>query len=301
MQFTILVVDDDAANIRLLCTLLKRDYKVVVAKSGQTALELAASTQPELILLDVVMPDMNGFSVLKSLKQNPLTLDIPVIMVTGLQSDEDEEMGLQLGASDYIQKPFHLGIVKARVKNQLDLIRKNQLLEQVADIDALTELPNRRRWQKDLQQLNWPELDPSNNIAIGILDIDNFKEYNDYYGHTTGDKTLMHLAHTIEQSIKNCGATLYRFGSQGFVFLIYDKTLPIIEECINAIGQRVEAEQIEHKASKVKPVVTISGGACIQLQSRAVCCQRMFERADALLYKVKKQGKNQIQLSHLYD
>ena len=298
MQFSILVVDDDPANIRVLSTLLKSEYKVFVAKSGQSAVDIAQQHLPNLILLDIVMPDMDGFDVLKQLKASPKTQDIPVIFVTGLNSENHEEYGLKLGASDYIHKPFHSGIVKARIKNQLDILRRNHLLEKVAHIDVLTELPNRRKWQKDLNRYQVLANDKNNNLAIGILDVDHFKEYNDYYGHSLGDQTLLKLAQAINKEMSKYGAELYRFGGEEFVFILFNQDVTLIEQCIAKICNTVEQEQIEHKASKVKPVVTISGGACIQSCNDEVSSSRMLELADELLYKVKQQGKNHIQLSH---
>ncbi len=298
MQFTILVVDDDPANIRVLSALLKNDYKVVIAKSGKCAVDIAVNTKPHLILLDVVMPDMNGFEVIKKLKSQHCTQDIPVIFITGLNSESDEEHGLELGANDYIHKPFNSGIVKARIKNQLEIIRRNYLLEKIANIDVLTELPNRRKWVEDLELVKEKSSEQNKSLGIGILDIDHFKEYNDYYGHSLGDQTLLKLAQAIYKDISQYGAKLYRFGGEEFVFLILNKDPSLIEKCITKICQTVEQQKIEHKASKVKPFVTVSGGACIQPLSKQVCSKRMFEHADELLYKVKQQGKNHIELSH---
>ncbi len=298
MQFTILVVDDDPANIRVLSTLLKSEYKVVVAKSGKSAVEIAKKHTPHLILLDIIMPDISGFEVIKQLKSCYQTQSIPVIFITGLNSDSDQEQGLKLGANDYIHKPFHTGIVKARIKNQLEILRKNQLLEQVADIDCLTELPNKRQWIKDLEQIKYKPYEQDKSFAVGILDVDNFRAYNEYYGHSIANQTLLTLAQVIEKDMSECGAQLYRLHGEEFVFLIFNKEANVIENCIGKISQTVEQQQIEHKASSVKPFVTISGAACIQPLSKDICSKTMFEQADQLLYKVKQQGKNQIKLSH---
>ena len=298
MQFTILVVDDDPANIRVLSSLLKADYKVVVAKSGESAVQLASQCTPHLILLDVVMPDMDGFEVIRKLKNNDKTQDIPVIFITGLNSDSHEELGLKLGASDYIHKPFHSGIVKARIKNQLEILRKNHLLEEVANIDVLTELPNRRKWFQDLESFKSTQLNENKALAIGILDIDHFKEYNDYYGHSLGDQTLLKLAQAIHGDLEKHGAQLYRFGGEEFVFIMFNQDVSLIEQCIRKICHTVEQQQIEHKTSKVKPIVTVSGGACIQYCGQEIPSSRMLEHADKLLYKVKQQGKNHIRLAH---
>jgi len=297
MQFTILVVDDDPGNIRVLSSLLKDDCRVLIAKSGNSAIDIAHHSAPHLILLDIVMPDMDGFEIIKQLKQSIKTQNIPIIFITGLNSDASEEQGLNLGACDYIHKPFHFGVVKARINNQLEILRRNYLLEKIANIDVLTELPNRRKWQDDLKALqqHWHK---EHHLAIGILDVDYFKQYNDYYGHAFGDKALLKLAQTIHSNIASFGAKLYRFGGEEFVFMLYHQDVSLIETCINTICQAVEQQQIEHKASKVKPVITISGGACIQPCNDQISSKRMLEHADALLYQAKRQGKNRILLTH---
>ena len=293
MTFTLLIVDDETDNLRVLSDILKGDYNVLIAKNGLQALSIAKSQLPSLILLDVIMPQMSGFQVIKELKATPSTQHIPVIFTTGLESNEDEMQGLNLGAVDYVSKPFHQGIVKARVKNQIESVRQKQLLEQLANIDVLTELPNRRKWKIDTDNL--PEF--YNNydyLSVGIIDIDHFKNYNDYYGHTMGDKALANIAKLLNDQILELGGRLYRFGGEEFVFLLPSMQDSKTLDNITKLTQYIEHSKIAHSASPVKDVVTISAGMCTLKLSKAIPLKRMLEQADELLYLAKCGGRNQV-------
>ncbi|NVK25194.1 MAG: diguanylate cyclase [Gammaproteobacteria bacterium] len=293
MTFTLLIVDDETDNLRVLSNILKDDYNVLIAKNGHQALQIADKQQPSLILLDVIMPQMSGFQVIKELKGNPSTQDIPVIFITGLESSDDETQGLNLGAVDYVSKPFHHGIVKARVKNQIDSVRQKQLLEQLANIDVLTELPNRRKWKLDSENL--PSIfNNYDQISVGIIDIDHFKKYNDHYGHAMGDKVLSSVAQSLNQFLINLGGRLYRFGGEEFIFL-----LPSIQasNTLDKIGQltdHIEKSEHPHANSPVSKVVTVSVGLCTQELTTETPIKRMLEQADELLYQAKKNGRNQL-------
>ena len=149
-EFTLLIVDDEKQNRLLLTELFGTTYKIIQAKNGVQALEKARQHRPDLILLDVLMPEMDGMDVLRELKRDDATRLIPVIFITALDSATDEENGLNLGAVDYISKPFHPPIVRVRVRNQLQLVHQRRLLEQLASLDGLTGIPNRRQFDATL-------------------------------------------------------------------------------------------------------------------------------------------------------
>jgi len=140
----ILVVDDEKMNIVVLAHFLKPQYEVIVAVDGASALEAAEKHLPDIILLDIIMPDMNGFDVLLKLKNSAATMNIPVIFLTGLSNAGDEEKGLSLGAVDYITKPFNQSVVKARIKTHLKMVEYVRTIEKLCMLDALTGLSNRR-------------------------------------------------------------------------------------------------------------------------------------------------------------
>ena len=148
-NYTILCIDDESANLKVLASIFKGHYDVVVAKTAKQGFERALNEKPDIILLDVLMPEESGFELMEKLKQHPTLASIPVIFITGLQDAEDEEKGLMMGACDYIHKPFNYGIVRARVNTHLEIVRQRNLLQKFALFDSLTELPNRRKWQQD--------------------------------------------------------------------------------------------------------------------------------------------------------
>ncbi len=147
---TILIVDDEPMNINLLSSGFKNKFNIVIAKSGTQAIERLEKETVDLILLDINMPGMNGYSTCKKIKENMYTQNIPIIFITAKDDVEDEATGLDLGAVDYITKPFHLPIVKARVKTHLLLKHKSDLLEKQASIDGLTQIYNRRKFDEML-------------------------------------------------------------------------------------------------------------------------------------------------------
>lgn len=298
MQFTVLIVDDEPSNIRVLSSLLAAEYRVLTAKTGTKAIEIANSENPDLILLDVLMPELDGFDVAKQLKSDGKTKTIPIIFITALNSQEDEEQGLKLGAVDYIHKPFHQGIVLARVKNQLELVRHKRLLEQLANLDALTELPNRRKWKIDSQVLWQRALDHGHYIAVGILDVDHFKRYNDHYGHPMGDIALQKLAKAINSYLSQQNDTLYRFGGEEFVFLVQGKNPNDIEQYLTLINHEVAKLNIEHEQSSLESkLLSVSTGVCLIKPNHMTSIKRMLETADERLYESKASGRAQINIA----
>ena len=295
MQFTVLIVDDEPSNIRIISSLLASEYKVLTAKSGDKALEVAYNEQPDLILLDVVMPELDGFSVIKKLKSDDATKSIPVVFITALDSQSDEEQGLKLGAVDYIHKPFHQGIVLARVKNHLELVRHKRLLEQLANLDELTELPNRRKWKSDSNKIWQLALEQNAYIAVGILDVDHFKLYNDHYGHSMGDIALQKVSNAINGYLNLQSGHLYRFGGEEFVFIVKHQDPIFLQEFIEQICQQISSLNIEHRMSSIDAkVLTASIGVCLLQPTNHISIKRILETADDCLYQSKAAGRNQV-------
>ncbi|MFA7021827.1 response regulator, partial [Aliarcobacter sp.] len=196
---TILVVDDMTTTLLLIHDLLKDTYEVKIAKSGTKALEiLNAPNDIDLILLDIEMPDINGYEVCKILKNNEQTKNIPIIFVTARNSEEDEEYGLNLGAIDYITKPFNKTITKLRLKNYLEMKIKNDLLEKISMYDGLTNIRNRRYFDETFETTFLEAKRDKKSLAVLMIDIDFFKPYNDNYGHGQGDIALKKVAKALE-------------------------------------------------------------------------------------------------------
>ena len=176
---TILIVDDAPENIKVLGGALTQDYKILVARDGETALKLARNEPVDMVLLDIVMPDIDGYEVCRRLKADEMTRELPIIFITTLDATEDETTGLELGAVDYITKPFRSPIVKASVKTHMELKAKNDLLLRLANVDGLTGVPNRRCFDVTLEK-EWRRAQRTRSpLSLVLMDIDCFKNYND--------------------------------------------------------------------------------------------------------------------------
>ena len=290
---TILVVDDMTTTLLLLHDLLKDTYEVKIAKSGTKALEiLDAPNDIDLILLDVEMPDINGYEVCKILKNNEQTKNIPVIFVTARNSEEDEEYGLNLGAIDYITKPFNKAIVKLRIKNYLDLKIKNDMLEKLSMYDGLTNIRNRRYFDETFEKTFSEIKRDKKSLAVLMIDIDFFKPYNDNYGHGQGDETLRKVAKALEKTIKRASDFVARYGGEEFVILLKDINKDGVEAVANNLLNAIRELKITHEFSKIENYVTVSIGVSYYNSSSDITKLELLLKADETLYNVKNSGRN---------
>jgi len=293
---TILIVDDTPTNIQVLAEALRTDYHVKVATSGQAALAIAnhPESRPDLILLDVMMPEMDGYEVCRRLKQDPATQHIPVIFVTARNEFADEEQGLRLGAMDYIVKPFHLAIVKARVQNHVSLKLKTDLLETLALVDGLTGVPNRRRFDETLESEWKRALRDGTPLALIMADIDHFKAYNDNYGHGAGDHCLKAVAKALAHALNRPSDMMARYGGEEFVAVMPDTD----GEGARLLAERwcanVAALLLPHRFSNVAEHVTISAGYAALKPTPEQTPRELMEMADQMLYQAKQQGRNRV-------
>ncbi|SLM32245.1 Response regulator receiver modulated diguanylate cyclase (modular protein) [Desulfamplus magnetovallimortis] len=257
----ILIVDDEKINLRILVDLLKDDYALVLARSGEQALRFSLQNPPpDLILLDVIMPDMGGYEVIKKLKEHDLTKDIPVIFVTALDSVEDEEHGLKLGAVDYITKPFSPPIVKMRIHNHLRFVHQHKLLDKLAYLDALTEISNRRRFDQVLKNEFSRAMRNSTNLSLGMIDVDFFKQYNDHYGHAMGDQALHRIASALDDALKRPADLVARYGGEEFAIILPETDSDSAIQVAERTRIAVISQQIPHLHSSVSDYVSISIG-----------------------------------------
>ncbi|MGQ3684075.1 MAG: diguanylate cyclase [Candidatus Loosdrechtia sp.] len=222
---TILIVDDVPANIKILGELLKKLYKVLVASNAQKAIQIARNELPDLILMDVMMPEMDGFTTCKILKARPETANIPVIFITALTETEDIVKGFESGGQDYITKPLNPPELFARIQTHLelkksreDLQRYARELESLARTDYLTNLMNRRCMMERMQEEVVRCQRHGNRFSLAIADVDNFKKINDTYGHDCGDQVLKHFAFILKDSIRMTDISS-RWGGEEFVLL----------------------------------------------------------------------------------
>jgi diguanylate cyclase (GGDEF)-like protein len=290
----VLIADDDPINRQVLAELLKPEYTVLLAKNGEQALERAMRHAPDLVLLDVMMPDMDGYEVLRRLRANPQTEHLAVIFISGLDRPEDEANGLKMGAADYIAKPFNATVVMARVALHLQLVRQRRMLERLANIDGLTELANRRRFD-ELYAVEWQRARRSGSpLSLALLDIDCFKQYNDHYGHPAGDRALRAVARTTAACLQRPADLAARYGGEELVLLLPDTDAAQARHVAEGLWTAITGLQLAHAASGVAPVLTVSIGGATLGQHGPESAAELFEAADSQLYRGKQEGRNRV-------
>lgn len=290
----ILVVDDERINRKMLSALLENDHEIIIAKSGQQALE-RVQTDPsiDLILLDIMMPEMDGFEALKRLKQQSSSIHIPVIFITAKDSLKDQEKGLKLGAVDYINKPFHPSIVRLRVENHLRFVRQRKLLEKLAGYDGLTEIANRRNFDEALKR-EWLHSNRTKTpLSLAMIDIDFFKPFNDNYGHAEGDSALKLTAKSIAATIQRPTDLAARYGGEEFVLLLPNTPLKGAEIIAQQACTAIETLAIPHAFSTAANHITISIGGSTMIATEQ-SSETLIKAADSFLYKAKKAGRNRV-------
>jgi diguanylate cyclase (GGDEF)-like protein len=290
----VLVADDDTVSRQVLGELLKPEYSVVLARSGAQALERAARHVPDLVLLDVVMPDMDGYEVLRRLRADPRTEHISVIFISGLDRPEDEAVGLKMGAADYITKPFNSAVVLARVAVHLEVLRQRRMLERLANIDGLTELANRRRFD-EMFQAEWQRARRSNQpLSLALLDIDCFKQYNDQYGHSAGDRALRAVARTAAMGMRRPGDLAARYGGEELALLMPDTSAGQARQVVGKICEAIAQLNVAHEASTAASVLTGSAGGATLDPASTESPLELLEAADEQLYRAKAAGRNRV-------
>lgn len=283
----ILIVDDIPSNIQTLAAILKEDYNIKVATNGSRALELSfLEDQPDLILLDVEMPDMNGYEVCTKLKDTHSTKEIPIIFITANHEVEDEEKGLEIGAVDYITKPVNPAIVKARVKTHITIKQQYDELKFIAMHDKLTGLYNRHYLMDEAIRKISSAIRKNEPLTIVMSDIDHFKNVNDTYGHLAGDKVLQEVSSVLKNN-KRAEDFVARYGGEEFV--------TIFDNC-NASDAAIKAEKIRADIENLNPEdihITSSFGIA-QLSKKHENFDMLLKDADDALYSAKSSGRNKV-------
>lgn len=290
----LLLVDDQPMNIRVLHQLFRYECDVHMATGGEQAIEVCKALLPDLILLDVVMEGMDGHEVCRRLKADPLTQDIPIIFLSANGEEDDEAIGLELGAVDYIGKPFNPMIVRARVKTHLTLKRQGDYLRSMAMLDGLTGVANRRKLEARLEAA-WSQACRDNGpLSLIMIDVDYFKKYNDHYGHQSGDQCLRRLAMALAATLNRPYDLLARYGGEEFACLLPDTDLAGAERVAQKMLAAVAELRIEHLASEVGPQVSLSLGVATVQASARLTPQELLRCADEQLYLAKAGGRARV-------
>ncbi len=289
----ILIVDDSPLQAAQLKSILDNEYDVTVAQAAEDGLCRASCENYSLILLDVVMPGMDGFTLLKKLQEEIITQSIPVILITSLSDVEHEQRGLVLGAVDYITKPFYSAIVQARVNTHIKLYNYRRQVEEQSMTDQLTGIANRRRYDR-YSMVKWNEAARLQvPFSICMFDIDNFKIYNDTFGHPAGDKVIAAIAKTVSSHLQRGTDFLARYGGEEFVALFMGDHSDKIFEHLKRIRQAIEDLHIPHNPS-VSEWVTVSVGGVTVVPTAESAYGSYLKVADTMLYDAKKHGRNRV-------
>lgn len=291
----VLIVDDSHLNTKILEKALMDNFDILIANSGKEALSIAHSNNPpDIILLDIMMPEMDGYEVCKHLHLEPNTKDIPVIFITALSESENEEHGLKLGAIDYITKPFSIPIVKAKIKNHLALKYYQDILKINTDVDQLTNIANRRRFDEMFSMEIRKAKRMGSFLSVLMLDIDHFKFYNDTYGHLEGDECLRKVAFTIKSTLNKPGDLAARWGGEEFTCLLPDTDHRGAAKVGEKLRIAIMNLGIAHESSPVYKNVTVSIGVVTSDPSDDTCYETLLKHADLALYQAKASGRNRI-------
>lgn len=293
LQRILYVEDDpDIQSVAKLALEMVGGFTVKICSSGEEAVRDAASFAPDMILLDVMMPGMDGYEVCTRLKNNPATARIPVLFVSSRDEEEDEARGLSLGAIDYIVKPIRPSIVQARVRNHIELKRSRDLLERLTTQDHLTGISNRRRFD-DYLEVEWRraarEQAP---ISLISIDIDHFKAFNDHYGHPRGDHCLIHVARSLASCVTRPSDLVARCGGEEFACVLPATDSAGAEKLAEQMRAGILAQCLEHAHSSTHSHVTISLGVATTVPQADEPVQALIDLADAALYEAKSAGRN---------
>jgi diguanylate cyclase (GGDEF)-like protein len=294
----ILVVDDAMENIQILHHALRDEHEVLFALDGEKALQIALEQQPDLILLDAVMPGMDGYAVCAALRSSPRLQDIPVIFVTALSQPEDETRALEAGAVDFISKPFNVAVVRARVRSQLTIKRQADAMRELSMTDGLTGVANRRSFN-DTVDAEWRRCARAGlPLSVIMIDIDHFKLFNDHYGHQAGDTCLQQVSAAMKRCATRPQDLLARYGGEEFILLLPQEGLDGTEVVAQRILDEVRKLAIPHAASSTAGHVTLSMGlAHVSAPADGSDASALIRAADANLYRAKQTGRDRYCIS----
>jgi diguanylate cyclase (GGDEF)-like protein len=286
----ILVVDDDITLIRLLKTRLEAEkYEVFTASNGEEALRILDKKGPDLIILDIMMPGIDGFETCRRIRLQSAHRHLPVIMLTAKHGPSEKVKGLDMGADDYMTKPYESDELLARIRAGLRARREYKRMMRMAERDALTGLYNRRSFDRRLAEEFSRAERYNRELSLVMLDIDHFKTVNDTYGHPMGDIVLKQVADLIQMHIRKSDIS-YRYGGEEFVILAPETDVAGVEIC--AERTRASCEKFHFGKGKKPISITISEGFSCYQRDSASSPEDLLCKADSALYQAKARGGN---------
>jgi diguanylate cyclase (GGDEF)-like protein len=306
LEAEILIVDDTPANLDLLAGMLKDRFRVRASTSGRRALATARTYAIDLVLLDVDMPEMNGFEVCRELKADPQTRHVPVIFISALDAAIDKVAAFAAGGADYVTKPFQVVELMVRIEYQLRLARLTRELEDanrqlaVANVrlralsylDGLTGVANRRRFDEALEEECAVANEFGAPLSLVLLDLDHFKLLNDAQGHQEGDEALRAVASLLADCTETRGGLAARFGGEEFAWLLPGVPLEAAMAEAEMLRVKVRDAAIRHTAAQ-SGIVTASLG--VSAGTASVTPPALVAAADAALYRAKSRGRDRVE------
>jgi two-component system, cell cycle response regulator len=295
MSLKALVADDNILNIRLLRDILiDENFEVYMADNGLPVVEMARELLPDVILLDIMMPGLDGFRVCELLKNTPDVKDIPVIMVTAKTDGNDIRQALDIGAFDYIRKPFDEIEVVARIYSAIRYREQQNKLLEFATKDSLTGLFNRailmELFEKELSRQERCGSD----IAFVMMDMDHFKQINDTYGHVAGDTLLKEFTGILAGSVRQSDI-IGRYGGDEFSLILSRLDSDNILLFCERIRKIIEQSKFLIGGDTIS--VTTSMGICVKRPDQDITAEDMIQNADAALYRAKNNGRNRAEMT----
>ncbi|MEH2394265.1 MAG: PleD family two-component system response regulator [Nostoc sp.] len=299
-QILILIIDYEAIIRKILRLYLEQEgYQIVEAQSGTEALSIFEKQHPDIVILDTILPDMDGFECciqLQSLDESKCT---PILMIADIEDDQSVDRAFEMGAIDYFTKPIHLPMLRQRIKRILEqsqlqkkLIVKNLELQRLVIIDELTQVANRRGFEEYLAQ-EWQRMAREQQpFSLIIWDVDFFKSYNDTYGHLSGDRCLKEIAKTIKNFLKRSTDLIARYGGEEFAAILPNTDVEGATSLAQTICSAIRTLAIPHRNSLVSSHVTLSAGLATAIPSPGSDFEQIILAADQSLYQAKAAGRN---------
>lgn len=288
-KFDVLVVDDDDDKLTLLSVALGMEgYNVRTAENGREALASVESYPPDLIITDVMMPEMDGYELARTIRRNPKTKFIPLILQTAGRHDADDlRLGAEVGALGFVTDPTDLDLLLARARTLLDFKAHLDTWQEAAFTDHLSGLPNRRRLERQLEQEITRTVRYGHPFSLLMFDIDNFKKVNDTFGHDAGDEVIRVLAKTFQAGIRGIDLAA-RIGGEEFAIILTETPIERALEVAERLRDAVKSLSIPTVGS-----VTVSAGVA-EAPSFAQTARELLACADVALYTAKEQGRDRV-------
>jgi len=291
----ILIIDDSELIQRLIAArVAELGVDIIEAEDGHTGIDMAEARQPDLILLDIKMPEVCGFEVCAKLKLNPATVDIPVIFITGLDTSVDKVRAFDLGAVDYVTKPFDPAELKARVRSALKVKNLMDMLASQAQLDGLTGLHNRRYFDQRLAQEIAASQRYNKPVGLVLIDIDMFKQINDQHGHPRGDQVIKRFAELIQTACRETD-TPCRYGGDEFAIILPETEKAKAQVLAGRLHEMICTDS--EMQSYINAAVTPSIGAACAMPGEEIDASGLLLKADQALYQSKEAGRNRVTIA----